>query len=236
MLLAVDTSTQSVGIALFDGNQILCEESWISRRFHTVELANAVQSNLFRAGLSAADLHVLAVANGPGSFTGLRIGLGVAKGLSYACSLPLLGIPTLDVLAYSLKGIPYLICPILESKKNEIYSAVFRGGDNFNKILEYKCEDIYTLLARIGSLKEKVIFLGEGVKNYQEIIKEKMGSNALFTGSQLFFPRGVNVAFLGMEKLRKGRKDDIATLSPLYLRKSEAEIIWEKKNKSKKDG
>lgn len=236
-ILGIDTSTRICSLGLVREKEILIEYNLNGlKKKHSSILIPAIKDMLETVDLRIKEIEGIAISIGPGSFTGLRIGLGVAKGLSYACSLPLLGIPTLDVLAYSLKGIPYLICPILESKKNEIYSALFRGGDNFNKILEYKCEDIYTLLARIGPLKEKIIFLGEGVKNYQEIIEKKMGSNALFTGSQLFFPRGVNVAFLGMEKLKKGRKDDIATLSPLYLRKSEAEIIWEKKNKSKKDG
>ena len=88
MLLAVDTSTQRVGIALYDGSQFLCEESWVSRQYHTVELANAVQTILSRAGISAANLKVLSVAVGPGSFTGLRIGMALVKGIAFSHQLP----------------------------------------------------------------------------------------------------------------------------------------------------
>ena len=91
MLLGIDTSTQSVGIAIYDGHQILCEESWLSRRYHTVELAGAVDANLKRAGLNPKDLDVLAVATGPGSFTGLRIGMALVKGLAYTHQLPVIG-------------------------------------------------------------------------------------------------------------------------------------------------
>jgi len=236
-ILGIDTSTRICSLGLVREKEMLIEYNLNGlKKKHSSILIPAIKDMLKTVDLEIEEIEGIAISIGPGSFTGLRIGLGVAKGLAYACSLPLLGISTLDALAYSLKGMPYLICPILESKQNEIYSAVFRGGDNLEKILDYKCEDIYSLLTRIARLKEKIIFLGEGAKKYQEIIEKKMGSNALFAGSQLFFPRGLNIAFLGLEKLRKGRKDNITTLSPLYLRKSEAEIVWEKKNKSKKDG
>ena len=109
MLLAVDTSTQSVGIAIFDGVRFLCEESWLSRRYHTVELAQAVSVNLSRAGLTTKDLSVLAVAIGPGSFTGLRIGLALIKGLAYTHQLPVVDIPTLDITARGVRRYPSLI-------------------------------------------------------------------------------------------------------------------------------
>ncbi len=181
--------------------------------------------------LKLEDISGIAVSIGPGSFTGLRIGLGVAKGLSYAGSLPLLGIPTLDALAFSLKEIPHLICPILEAKRDEIYSAVFRGKGNLDKVMDYKCEDINSLLVRLSSLKEQIIFLGEGTIKYRGIIKERIGQDALLIDPKTVLPRGVNVAFMGLEKLKIGKGDDIYTLSPLYLRRSEAEIAWDKKCK-----
>jgi tRNA threonylcarbamoyladenosine biosynthesis protein TsaB len=97
--------------------------------------------------------------------------------------------------------------------------------------MDYKCEDIQSLLARLSLLKEKIIFLGDGIKKYRDIIKEKIGKNALFIDSQLNLPVASNIAFLGLKKLKKGEEDDISTLSPFYLRKSAAEIIWEKKYK-----
>jgi tRNA threonylcarbamoyladenosine biosynthesis protein TsaB len=97
-------------------------------------------------------------------------------------------------------------------------------------VLDYKCEDIYSLLVRVSLLKEKVIFLSESIKKYQDIIKEKMGKDALFINPQVVLSKGINIAFLGLEKLKKGKGDDIFTLSPFYLRKSEAEINWEKKS------
>jgi len=120
MLLGIDTSTQSVGIAIYDGQQILCEESWISRQYHTVELAGAVDANLKRAGLKAKDLDVLAVATGPGSFTGLRIGMALVKGLAYTYQLPVIGIPTLDVTAQAIPPSDKRLAAVLQAGRSRL--------------------------------------------------------------------------------------------------------------------
>ncbi len=231
-ILGIDTSTKICSLGLIEEEAILIEYTFNNlQKKHSSVLMPAIKDIFEKVNLKLQDIDGIAVSLGPGSFTGLRISLGVAKGLSYASSLPLLGIPTLDALAFSLKGVPCLICPILDAKKDEIYNVVFRGGNNFKKVMDYKCEDINSLLIRLSSLKEKIIFIGEGLIRYQEIIKEKIGKDALFIDPQLVFSRGANIAFLGLEKLKKGKKDNVSTLSPLYLRKSEAEMAWEKKYK-----
>jgi len=230
-ILGIDTSTKFCSIGLIEENNILVEYNLNVYNFskkHSSILLPAIKDMLEWVNLKLEDINGIAVSIGPGSFTGLRIGLGVAKGLSYAGSLPLLGIPTLDALAFSLKEMPHLICPILEAKKDEIYNAVFRGKGNLDKVMDYKCEDINSLLIRISSLKEQIIFIGDGIIKYRGIIKEKIGQDALFIDPRVILPRGVNVSFMGLEKLKIGKEDNISTLSPLYLRKSEAEIAWEK--------
>jgi tRNA threonylcarbamoyladenosine biosynthesis protein TsaB len=101
VLLALDTSTRNIGIAVYDGIQVLCENIWASHDYHTVELAPAVVDTLSRAGVQVQDLKFLAVATGPGSYTGLRIGMALAKGIALARHLPIIGIPTLDIVAES---------------------------------------------------------------------------------------------------------------------------------------
>jgi tRNA threonylcarbamoyladenosine biosynthesis protein TsaB len=231
-ILGIDTSTKFCNLGLIEDEDILIEYTINGlKKKHSSILVPAIKDLLKTIELKMEEINGIAISIGPGSFTGLRIGLSVAKGLCYARSLPLLGIPTLDAMAFSLKEIPYLICPVLEAKKDEIYDVVFRGGDILHKVMDYKCEDIQSLLARLSLLKEKIIFLGDGIKKYRDIIKEKIGKNALFIDSQLNLPVASNIAFLGLKKLKKGEEDDISTLSPFYLRKSAAEIIWEKKYK-----
>ena len=203
-ILGIDTSTQFCNLGLIEDEDILIEYAINGlKKKHSSILMPAIKDLLNTIDLKMEEINGIAISIGPGSFTGLRIGLGVAKGLSYACSLPLLGIPTLDAMAFSLKEIPYLICPILESKKDEIYDVVFRGGDSLHRVMDYKCEDIQSLLARLSPLKEKIIFLGDGIKKYQDNIKEKIGKDALFIDSQLNLPVASNIAFLGLDKLKK---------------------------------
>lgn len=231
-ILGIDTSTKFCNLSLIEDEDIIIEYTINGlKKKHSSILVPAIEDLLKMIDLKMEEINGIAVSVGPGSFTGLRVGLAVAKGLSYTCSLPLLGITTLDAMAFPLKEIPYLICPLLESKKDEIYDAVFRGGDDLHRVMDYKCEDIQSLLARLSPLKEKIIFLGDGIKKYREIIKEKIGKDVLFVDSQLNLPVATSIAFLGLNKLKKGEEDDVSTLSPFYLRKSGAEIIWEKKYK-----
>lgn len=231
-ILGIDTSTKFCNLGLIEDEDIIIEHAINgSKKKHSSILLPAIKDLLEVIDLKIEEINGIAVSIGPGSFTGLRIGLCVAKGLCYARSLPLLGIPTLDAMVFPLKGIPYLICPVLESKKDEIYDVVFRGGDSLHRVMDYKCEDIQSLLVRLSPLKEKIIFLGDGIKKYRDIIKEKIGKDALFIDSQLNLPVATSIAFLGLNKLKKGEEDDISILFPFYLRKSEAEIIWEKRYK-----
>ena len=231
-ILGIDTSTKFCNLGLIEDEDILIEYTINGlKKKHSSILVPTIKNLLKTIGLKIEEINGIAVSMGPGSFTGLRIGLCVAKGLCYARSLPLLGIPTLDAMAFPLKEIPYLICPVLESKKDEIYDVVFRGGVSLHRVMDYKCEDIQSLLARLSPLKEKIIFSGDGIKKYRDIIKEKIGKDALFIDLHLNLPMATSIAFLGLSKLKKGEEDDISTLSPFYLRKSEAEIIWEKKYK-----
>jgi len=232
IILGIDTSTKFCNLGLIEDEDILIEYTINGlKKKHSSILVPAIKDLLETINLKMEEINGIAVSIGPGSFTGLRIGLCVAKGLCYASSLPLLGIHALDAMAFPLKEIPYLICPVLESKKDEIYDVVFRGGDSLYRIMDYKCEDIQSLLDRLSPLKKKIIFLGDGIKKYRDIIKEKIGKDALFIDSQINLSMAANVAFLGLNKLKKGEEDDISILTPFYLRKSEAEIVWEKKYK-----
>ncbi|MGB2782933.1 MAG: tRNA (adenosine(37)-N6)-threonylcarbamoyltransferase complex dimerization subunit type 1 TsaB [Atribacterota bacterium] len=231
-ILGIDTSTKFCNLGLIEDEDVLAEYTINGlKKKHSSILVPAIKDLLKTMDLKMEEINGIAVSIGPGSFTGLRIGLGVAKGLSYACSLPLLGIPTLEAVAFPLRGIPHLICPILESKKDEIYDVVFQGGENLYKVMDYKCEDIHSLLTRLSLLTEKIIFLGDGIRKYRENIEVKIGENALFIDSQINLSIATNIAFLGLGKLKRKEEDDIFILSPFYLRRSEAEIVWEKKYK-----
>ncbi|MEA1939725.1 MAG: tRNA (adenosine(37)-N6)-threonylcarbamoyltransferase complex dimerization subunit type 1 TsaB [Candidatus Caldatribacteriota bacterium] len=230
-ILGIDTSSKWSNLSVIEDEEILIEYvvNGLHKK-HSSILVQTIKKMLKNVDMKIGNIDGISVTIGPGSFTGLRIGLGTAKGLSYATSAPLFGIPTLDVLAYPLRKMPYLICPILDARKEEVYYAVYRGGDNIRKIIDYKCESINQLLSNFLSSNEDIVFLGEGLTKYQDVIKKKIGERAMIIDSTISLIHASNVAFMGLEKFKKDKSDDIYSFSPLYLRKSEAEIAWEKKN------
>jgi len=217
MLLAVDTSTQSVGIALFDGNQILCEESWISRRYHTVELANAVQSNLSRAGLSAADLHVLAIASGPGSFTGLRIGMALIKGIAYTHQLRVIGIPTLDITARAVPVRDIRLAAVLQAGRNRLAVGWYKAEDG-SWVADGLVENL-TFDELLKKIDQPCILTGEINEEIRQAVEDHDLIDAACPTLALRNPK--YLAELAWNRWQGGIVDDILTLSPTYLHRGD---------------
>ncbi len=213
MLLGVDTSTRSVGIALYDGFQVLCEESWISRRFHTVELAKAVQENLHRAGLSAKDLDVLSVAIGPGSFTGLRIGLALIKGIAYTQKLPVIGIPTLDITARAVPIQEMRLAAVLQAGRSRLAVSWYQAEANRWESID-KLENL-TLDELIARLDQPTIITGE----LSQDIRERLQDNDQLTLTEptMAMRSPKYLAELAWERWKSGDVDDVLQLKPIYL-------------------
>ena len=217
MLLGIDTSTQSVGIAIYDGHQILCEESWISRRYHTVELASAVDANLKRAGLNPKDLDVLAVATGPGSFTGLRIGMALVKGLAYTHQLPVIGIPTLNITARAVPPSDKRLAAVLQAGRSRL--AV---GWYITKKDRWISEDLIENLSLeelLGKIDQPCILTGELTKE----IREVMADHDLLTIADptLAMRSPKYLAELAWERWQACDVDDVLSLKPYYLHKGD---------------
>lgn len=218
MLLGIDTSTRSVGIVLYDGHQILCEESWVSRRFHTVELAGAVDANLKRAGLAAKDLDVIGVAIGPGSFTGLRIGLALVKGLAYTHQLPVIGIPTLDITA---RAIPLdedqRLAAVLQAGRDRLAVAWYEAGEGTWNA-KGKLQNL-SLKELVRKIKKPTILTGELTKE----IRETLMDHELVTLAEptLALRSPKYLAELAWERWQVGDLDDVLALKPTYLHKGD---------------
>ncbi len=217
MLLGIDTSTQSVGIAIYDGHQILCEESWISRRYHTVELARAVDANLKRAGLNPKDLDVLAVATGPGSFTGLRIGMALVKGLAYTHQLPVIGIPTLDITVRAIPPSDKRLAAVLQAGRSRLAVGWYQVDDD-----QWSSEEIIENLS-FDELLEKInqpcILTGELTKEIREVAAEHDLLTAADPTLSMRSPK--YLAKLAWERWQAGDVDDVLTLKPFYLHKGD---------------
>ena len=225
-ILGVDTSTPVGSIGITDDESVIAEYSLNVVETHSSRLMSAIDDLLRRALLKIHDMDAFAIAIGPGSFTGLRIGLGTMKGFCYALKKPLVGVVTLDALAYNVKFADKLICPILDARRGEVYAAVYRGSSDGRLELQtdYLCTKIELLLE---TLAEPTIFLGDGFNRYKDTIAEMLKEKAIFTTPFFGFCRGATVALLGYERLKAGESDDYFSITPFYIRKSEAEVRFE---------
>ncbi|MBI5167513.1 MAG: tRNA (adenosine(37)-N6)-threonylcarbamoyltransferase complex dimerization subunit type 1 TsaB [candidate division NC10 bacterium] len=189
---------------------------------HSERLLPSIHRLLSDAGLKIGDPDGIAVALGPGSFTGLRIGLSTAKGLALASGKPVVGVPTLEAMAWNLPFCPYWICPILDARKKEVYCAIYRfHQDKLETIMGARSLSPQALLSLI---REPTVFLGDGLVPYGCLLKEGLGDNALFAPLSKQGPSAANVAELGLWKLGRGEVVDPASLVPIYIRPSEAEL------------
>jgi tRNA threonylcarbamoyladenosine biosynthesis protein TsaB len=227
-ILGVDTSTSYGSLGLIEDDKVVAEYALLRDETHSTRLVPAIQALLKEARLVLDEIDGMAVSLGPGSFTGLRVGLSAVKGLALAAERPVVGIPTLDALASNLPFTPYVICPILDARKGDVYSALYKDGGRglVERLTPYEVLSPLRLLEKIPL--EETIFLGDGVEVYGEFIKERLGAKALFAPPHLRFLRGSSVAEIGLQRFKRGEKDDISSLVPIYVRPSDAEIKWKK--------
>jgi tRNA threonylcarbamoyladenosine biosynthesis protein TsaB len=230
-LLAVETSTLTGAVALLEGGGVVAEWRVSVSVTHGERLVSAIDGVLRAARRELADIDAFAVAVGPGSFTGLRIGLATVKGLAFATSKPAVGIPTLDALAWRLPYCAYPICPILDARKNEVYTGLYRTVAGWLELLEAPRAMPPSALAeelRDGSASP-VVFVGDAVGRFGPIFSEILGGRARLAPADLRLPSAVTVGELAAAALERGEGADPGSLVPLYVRPSEAELARERR-------
>jgi tRNA threonylcarbamoyladenosine biosynthesis protein TsaB len=229
IVLGIDTTTWRGSTALYDEERgLLAAVHLASEESHARRLLPAIEWLLARLSLRLGDLGLLAVAAGPGSFTGLRIGLATAQGLAESAGLPAVGVSTLEATAWKAGAPGSLVCPLLDARRGEVYSALYAVDDR-GRPGETRVEPAVTLpepfLARVASAagEQKVVFFGDGTLVYRELLERGMGARGrLAPADDLFL--GVEVARLGLEALRGGKMStDAAGLQAIYLRPCDAE-------------
>jgi tRNA threonylcarbamoyladenosine biosynthesis protein TsaB len=224
-LLAIETSTMTGGIAIMDGENFIAESRLNVRVTHSERLMKEIDHILRQAGMGIDDIDVFAVSIGPGSFTGLRVGLSTVKGFVYGSDKKVVSVSTLEALAYSLPFCKYPICPMLDARKKEVYAAIFKWEDDcLIKIMEEQTTKIDSLVTNISEI---TVFLGNGAILYREALKRLIKDRALFAPPQNLYPSPASVAYLAMMKVKSGQYDDPVTLIPRYMRRSEAEIKFQ---------
>lgn len=223
LTLAVDTSTQSGSVALLNSDSVLAECLINVGINHSETLLPAIEKILSVAGTEIAEVDLFALTVGPGSFTGLRVGASTVKGLALVADKPVVGVSSLDALALNVANSTILICPMLDARKKEVYTALYRPDRRGipEKIVGEMVVDPETFLKDIN---EEVIFLGDGAINYCELIKEILTDRSYFALSHLQYIKASAVGLLGMNEFIEGDILDIMTFTPQYFRLSEAEM------------
>lgn len=214
MILAIDTSTQWVGLALHNGVQILAEKVWRSQNYHTVELVPAIERMLQQTNTPKAELKAVVVAIGPGSFTGLRIGIAAAKGIGLALSIPVLGIPSLDILVAGQGVMRRPMIALLQIGRGRFAWAryLYRKG-RWHQEGEIKVDEPRAIAATI---KSPVFVCGEMNAENRQVLGRKWKTAQLSTGAQ-GVRRPAVLAELGWEKLRETNEDESLSLTPIYV-------------------
>jgi tRNA threonylcarbamoyladenosine biosynthesis protein TsaB len=221
-VLGIDTSTMTAGIGMLEEDEILIEVKFSVKVTYSEILLLCIDQALKNIGLKIDDIDGFAASIGPGSFTGLRIGLSTLKGLCLATGRSLAAVPSLDALAYLSLYCQYPVVTMLDAKKNQVYAAIYETKDGeVKRQTDYLVTDVEDLAKRIS---QKSLFVGPGAKLYQKKVMELLRDKACFSLAEQSLPSGAAIAFLGSKKLILGQVEDIANLEPLYLRMSEAEL------------
>ena len=230
-ILGIETATNVCSVCVMENSQLIAEYTTNITKTHSQRLMPMIEHVLANVELSPKDIEAIAVSVGPGSFTGLRIGIASAKGLALSLKKPIIGIPTLEGMALNIPAPDSIICPVIDARKGEIYSALYRnetresGKCTMEKLTGYLVMPLEELLKKIN---EKTIFTGE-ILPFRDRIKMVLGSKAVFAPSPLNIPRASNIAFLGYIKKAAGIETGTSKIQPLYVRRPDAVSNWKQK-------
>lgn len=224
-VLAIETSTMLGGVAIMDSEAgLLAELRQNVKGTLSEKLMGWADRLLRQCGLGMGDIDALVVSTGPGSFTGLRVGLGTVKGLAFASGLPVVGVPTLEAFAWGLNSCATPVCPMLDARKKEVYAGLFlQKGEEMKRLIEETSIKPSDFLKKLLEY-EGVVFTGEGALLYKEEIERALGQRAHFAPPHQMSPSPAALAHLGLKLALRGKFADPQTLCPYYIRKSEAEM------------
>lgn len=221
-ILGVDTATWRASVGLVIDGTVVTEQSLSTTGNHAASLLPLIDEVLGRAACPVAVLDAIAVSSGPGSFTGLRIALSVAKGVAYATGARLVAVPTLEALARTVTDYEGVICPVLDARKGELYAAAFESRPTGLKRLT--ADALVTPESLLEVLPTPCVVLGDAVPRYGALLASRLGAAVTLLPFETHAPRGGIVALLGWERMQAGQTADLHQLEPFYIRPSEAEV------------
>ena len=230
-ILGIETSTKTGSVAIISENAVIAQYSLNIEVTHSERLMATVDRVLKDTGVIMSQFDGFAVAVGPGSFTGLRIGISTVKGLALATGKPIAPVPTLLALAWNLPHAACPVCPMLDARKNEVYAALYSfDGTTYQPAMP---EAVITIPDLAGRLSGDILFTGEAAHLYRREIEKQFGRAARFAPLTAALPSAAAVAEIGIGMIKAGVKADPDSLTPFYIRRPEAEVAWEKRQTSR---
>ena len=226
-ILGIDSSGLVASVAIVEDDRLVAEYNLQYKITHSQTLLPMLEEIRNRIHLDMQTIDAIAVAAGPGSFTGLRIGAATVKGLGLALGKPIIPVPTLEGMAYNCYGTDLLVCPIMDARRNQVYTGlyIFEKEDRIRmkSVMEQTAVGFDELAAKLNVLGREVLFLGDGVPVFAEAMKELLRIPYYFAPAHMNRHRAASVAALGKEKFEQGIFEDAADHAPEYLRLSQAE-------------
>ena len=230
LILAIDTSSSTATVALIENGSLLAEYTQNSGRTHSQRLMPMIDEMFKSCGKKPEDVDLYACAAGPGSFTGLRIGATAIKTMAQVFDKPIAAVPSLDALAYNLFNYDGLLCPMLDAQRGAVYSALYKWEkDKLIKLEDYRVIDAKELVEKLGAFNQKVAILGDGVEIATKYI-DANNSNISLVPVGNSQPRASSCAAIAQQMQEQGQIESSYSFMPVYIRKSQAEVEYEKKH------
>lgn len=224
MILAIDSSSLVASVALVDEAAVVAEYKINLKKTHSQTLLPMIDEIFKMTGVDKKDIKAVAVTKGPGSFTGLRIGAATAKGLALALGIDIIAIPTIDAMAYNYNHCNKLICPIMDARRNQVYTGIYRCTDvQIETVMPQCAMSVEELIVKINDLNEEVVLIGDGVPVFFNEIDKNTKVKCYAARQHLSRQRAGTIGVLACEKYNKGQTEDADTFAPEYLRMSQAE-------------
>lgn len=229
-ILALDSSGLVATVAIVEDDQTVAEYTVNYKKTHSQTLLPMLDEIVKMTEFDLDTIDAIAVAGGPGSFTGLRIGSATAKGLGLALNKPLIHVPTVDGMAYNLFGCTGLICPMMDARRNQVYTGIYRFEHEFEIVEEQMAIAVQELIEKLNAYGEKVTFLGDGVPVYAKQLEEGLTVPYSFAPAHVNRQSAAAVGALGMKYFAEGKTETATEHQPDYLRVSQAERERAEKN------
>lgn len=224
MILTIDSSSLVATVGIVGDEAVIAEYTVNLKQTHSQTLLCMIDEIFKMTKISKSEIKAIAVSDGPGSFTGLRIGAATAKGLALALNIPLISVSSIDLMAYNYNHCNKMICPIMDARRNQVYTGLYKcEEEELCTIIEPCAISIEELIEKLNSINEKTIFIGDGVLNFKEYIDEHLNVEHFYGLPHMNRQKASTLGSIAIKKYNNGEIIDADIFAPQYLRLSQAE-------------